>query len=519
MVEKKFVEKEKKYNKQFIKPEFSYWTIGYYITYSGALKLTQSNYLDYLIPVDEFLPISFGKVHPSAKDTYKDDYKVDTLVSYSLDPLLISPEKEAFINSDVEDSLAFSDKKEVHKEHRLRILTFIQDNDEQKNDYFNRFRESTIKFNLQYVPITYKDSKIESLEKYLNGNKDDKELLIIVDYRNTVFTTAYNEIIDKFLDYNKDILFSCSKVGNKENITPGTDVYRYVNNSLFIGYRNKLKECLDCINDIDKLKKKISNDNKVGLDHNCQIFFDISNALDDFNLDVVKSRLLNKIKHNSPIVITCNNEKINHIIFNNITNYIPLNFRVSYGYNSQYDLKDGISSKKLLIEIIHITRAEEIIKNIKTLDYPKKNIKIVYYDGDIEKDSCTDYIDIQKIKKGEIDISDFDYVLQIHDNITFTQSDVLKVLIKRNKNIISPFIVNKKESKPNYGMFIDKSNNKPLPDFNNILQMKLKGCWKVTEMEIVYLIKSNIYKYLEGGIEHDDYFLYVENSELFGYIE
>ena len=45
---KKFVEKEKRYNKQLMKPEFSYWTIGYYITYSGALKLTQSNYLSYL---------------------------------------------------------------------------------------------------------------------------------------------------------------------------------------------------------------------------------------------------------------------------------------------------------------------------------------------------------------------------------------------------------------------------------------------------------------------------------------
>ena len=62
-----------------------------------------------------------------------------------------------------------------------------------------------------------------------------------------------------------------------------------------------------------------------------------------------------------------------------LENYIPLNYRASYGYNTQYDLKDGITSKKVLIEIVHSTQTEEIMKNIKLLDYPTKNIKIVYY--------------------------------------------------------------------------------------------------------------------------------------------
>ena len=515
---KKFVEKEKRYNKQLIKPEFSYWTIGYYITYSGALKLTQSNYLNYLIPVDEFLPISFGKVHPNAKDNYKDDYKVNKLVSYSLDTLLISPEKEAFINSDIEDSLAFSDSKEVHKDHKVKILIFIEDKDEEDNDYFNRFRESTVKFNLQYVPLLYKDSKTDSLEKYLKDHKNDKELLLITDYRNTVFTTAYNEIIDKFIDYGKDILFGCSKVGDIENISPGTDVYRYINKSLVIGYSNKIKECIDCMNNINRLKEKISNDNKVGTDHNCQLFFDISDSLNDFNLDVVKSRLLNNIKHNTPVVVTCNDGKINNIIFDNITNYIPLNYRASYGYNTQYDLKEGISSKKVLIEIDHTSQTEEIMENIKLLDYPRKNIKIVYYNGEIKKKNYKDYIDIIKINKGEIDIEDFDYVFHIDENINFKELGVLKLLIKRNKNIISPFIVNKKEGKPNYGMFIDKDNNKPTPDFNNILQGHMKGCWKVTELSYIYLIKCSVYKKIDRNLQHKDYFMYLDNTELFGEI-
>lgn len=515
---KKFVEKEKRYNKQLMKPEFSYWTIGYYITYSGALKLTQSNYLSYLIPVDEFLPISFGKVHPNAKDNYENDYKLNKLVSYSLDTLLIHPEKEAFINSDIEDSLAFSDNKEEHKDHTVKILTFIQNKDEQNNDYFNRFRESTVKFNLQYESILYKNNKMESLKEYLSNHNDNKQLLLITEYRNTVFTTAYNEIIDKFIEYNKDLLFGCSKVGRVENIINGTDVYRYLNKSLVIGYSNKIKECIDCMNDMNKLKEKISNDAKIGLDHNCQLFFDISASLNDFNLDVVKSRLLNNIKHNMSVVITCNDEITNNIIYNNITNYIPLNYRASYGYNTQYDLKEGISSKKILIEISYAINIEETIDNIKLLDYPKKNIKIVYYNGKIKKEKHKDYMDIVKIKKGEIDAKDFDYVLHISENILFREVDVLKTLIKRNKNIIAPFIINKKENKPNYGMFIDKVHNKPTPDFNNILQGQMKGCWKVTELSYIYFIKSDIYHKLDENKEHKDYFMYVDNTELYGEI-
>ena len=64
---KKFVDKEKKFNSKLIKPEFSYWLVGYYLTYSGALKLVQSNFMQNIIPVDEFVPIVYGKDHPSSK--------------------------------------------------------------------------------------------------------------------------------------------------------------------------------------------------------------------------------------------------------------------------------------------------------------------------------------------------------------------------------------------------------------------------------------------------------------------
>lgn len=43
---------------------YSYWTLGYMLSLSGAEKLLEPNPLEKLVPVDEYLPIMFGK-HPN----------------------------------------------------------------------------------------------------------------------------------------------------------------------------------------------------------------------------------------------------------------------------------------------------------------------------------------------------------------------------------------------------------------------------------------------------------------------
>lgn len=52
----------------FVRPGYSYWTIGYVITRKGIGKLLEANPLQRLIPVDEFLPIMYQS-HPNANLT------------------------------------------------------------------------------------------------------------------------------------------------------------------------------------------------------------------------------------------------------------------------------------------------------------------------------------------------------------------------------------------------------------------------------------------------------------------
>ena len=45
------------------RPAYSYWTLGYLISHSGAEKLVNARPFRNLLPVDEYIPIMFN-VHP-----------------------------------------------------------------------------------------------------------------------------------------------------------------------------------------------------------------------------------------------------------------------------------------------------------------------------------------------------------------------------------------------------------------------------------------------------------------------
>ena len=46
-----------------VEADYSYWTLGYLLSISGAKKLLAGNPLGLMVPVDEYLPIMYNK-HP-----------------------------------------------------------------------------------------------------------------------------------------------------------------------------------------------------------------------------------------------------------------------------------------------------------------------------------------------------------------------------------------------------------------------------------------------------------------------
>ncbi|XP_068995636.1 procollagen galactosyltransferase 2 [Embiotoca jacksoni] len=96
--------------RNLVHPDYSYWTLGYVLSLSGAKKLLQTKPLSKMLPVDEFLPVMFNK-HP--KQQYMQYFEQRDLRAFSVEPLLLFPTHftgEPGYFSDTETSTIWDDE-------------------------------------------------------------------------------------------------------------------------------------------------------------------------------------------------------------------------------------------------------------------------------------------------------------------------------------------------------------------------------------------------------------------------
>lgn len=90
--------------------EYSYWTLGYMLSFSGAEKLLAPEPLKKVVPVDEYLPILFNK-HPNKEwSSYFEPLNANAFTLY---PLVVFPQRytnDPGYISDTEDSLIVTPK-------------------------------------------------------------------------------------------------------------------------------------------------------------------------------------------------------------------------------------------------------------------------------------------------------------------------------------------------------------------------------------------------------------------------
>uniref|UniRef100_A0A0C9RI84 AAEL003481_0 protein n=1 Tax=Fopius arisanus TaxID=64838 RepID=A0A0C9RI84_9HYME len=106
-------------SKYLVHAGYSYWTLGYILSQTGAQKLLDAKPLNSLVPVDEYLPILFDK-HPRAN--WKGYFPVRNLIAFSTAPLLIFPTHytgESGYISDTENSNIISEDKIAARKNEL----------------------------------------------------------------------------------------------------------------------------------------------------------------------------------------------------------------------------------------------------------------------------------------------------------------------------------------------------------------------------------------------------------------
>ncbi|KAI4488630.1 hypothetical protein M0802_011446 [Mischocyttarus mexicanus] len=88
---KRLIEKDESWvegSRYLVNAAYSYWTLGYILSATGARKLVEAKPLQNMIPVDEYIPI-LSNAHP--REDWKKHYPVRNLKVLSTNPLLIYP--------------------------------------------------------------------------------------------------------------------------------------------------------------------------------------------------------------------------------------------------------------------------------------------------------------------------------------------------------------------------------------------------------------------------------------------
>uniref|UniRef100_A0A915CU29 Uncharacterized protein n=1 Tax=Ditylenchus dipsaci TaxID=166011 RepID=A0A915CU29_9BILA len=70
---------------------YSYWTLGYALSQTGAKKLLDANPLKKLMALDEFLPIMYDKHPNEGWKKHFDGHR--TLLAFTVYPVIVQPER------------------------------------------------------------------------------------------------------------------------------------------------------------------------------------------------------------------------------------------------------------------------------------------------------------------------------------------------------------------------------------------------------------------------------------------
>lgn len=110
-----------KNSKFIVEPDYTYWTLSYMITLEGAKKLVDEEPLSKMVPVDEYLPIMYGR-HWNSSWSYH--YK-NRIKAFSAEPRLVHPThytgEEGYISDTEWTPIVETFKKELQK---LDIINF-----------------------------------------------------------------------------------------------------------------------------------------------------------------------------------------------------------------------------------------------------------------------------------------------------------------------------------------------------------------------------------------------------------
>lgn len=531
----------------------SYWTCGYILTYGGAKKLINSNYLDNLIPVDEFLPIMYGCNVYGFEKKYESCEKINC---YALNPNLLKLTGNAFSDSETFHSQPFNNNDKFifdgNKQFTIIYIGLTTGSNYQRFLYYCKL------YTIPYIILDSNNDSSTPSNKVKPGDNHPsptqiqllaaelqswsheriKSTLILVIASNTTGTCNIipiappTEIIDKFL----------SMIPNENNIVICKND-AYYKKTLFCAWGHRL---MKLITDADKIINSTNNSspsnnilssmfltiypffiNEIIHDDLCSIFQPLNND-NPITFNHKTSRIINACTKTVPCIVFSNSDNYN-VLLNRIENYTGDNWNEYYNYSVPRTVNNINST---IYISFHLENNTNILKIVDKLDYPKEllTIKINKLASSQQKDELhkSDIIDFLKSK--------CDYYLLINGDCILDHELVLKELLSANKDVIAPLLRRGNDAWTNFWGDIDeKGFYKRSFDYFDIIDYNKQGCWNVPYISGTLLIKRQVIEkfpniYIDNPeIDSDmrpchffrqhDIFMYVSNLRKYGYLE
>ena len=428
--------KEKMISERIRTVSFCYGTHAYIVTYTGAKKLVQSNYLDNIVPSDEFLTIMFG----NGKSTFRNVYeKYPKLTCYAIYPNLVGVVNSRDSDTYNSEPCSSIDNLIFHDNGIDKNLVVICDQDKLKDDVLKRFQDYAKIYGWPIKFINDNDDEKDSAQLLLKElltwpiEKLDTSLVVFIQSNNILLVSSPFEIINKFKEITNN---DPSKIIIGKNLNSFEETASQKIFSSWIGWANTIIESIE--------QKKTKN---IIVDTTNTIFQYISEPDDrDINDYTAISKLIK-----TPSIVYADK---NIITLNTIENYTGNNWNEYYGRNNKLESEKPQALTPYIYVLIRLGSNMEMTKIIKNLNYPMEKIHLHIVTNskptDIQEADTQEevkfYDDVPKLYTTEFKNfldSECEYILYLEEHITITEKNIINDLLYYNKGIISPMFKKK----------------------------------------------------------------------------
>lgn len=497
-------------NESIVRAKYSYGTHAYILSYAGAQKLI-GNYLENLIPVDEYISLMYDFEYPHKE--YTPYFKREMVEAYSVTPLLIH-----IMEGDLYKSTTYHTDPYTSPSSDSYMVLSVGTS---PNDALARFERSCHMYGHPYTILGRNTEwgggcmakgpgggqKINLLRQELLtwSEKELERVVLFTDSYDVIFVTHPKEILEKYQRYSDKILFSsepsCWPDSSLASAYPSP---HYLNSGGFIG---KGKHILSLLEDVPP-----ESDDQLYYTlqflQGKNILLDITSTIFQ-TLNQTTVRLLGngRVQHNQsyPCLLHGNGPPSVKRYLNSIDNHLS-------GWSSTYKFCITQRPSTPLVYVCAEYTPE--------LTYPKDRL-------------LQRFFPLNKVVEDFLS-TDAEYLLVIEPTYYLTHPNTLNELLSMNKTIVGPMLKRNASWTNFWGDISDIGYYQRSWDYFDIVNYKKKAVWNVPYLTGVYLIRRSflelyphVYTYesmdtdmaFARNVRESNYFMYVSNLTEYGYIE